>query len=289
MQHDEHPQEWYEREYNPRLTIPDMADIVAAWVERSAALRANRPVLADIQTGDHPRERVDLFRASPSKGTVVYLHGGFWCGSSKEEVSWVAESLLSEGYSVALLNYPLCPEVSLETLVESVRRSFARLISEVLNDAERRTVVVAGHSAGGYLAADLVATDWTAYGLPPQPFTGAVLISGMFDLGPLVCLTRNEFVGLTAELAARLSLHETAPKVRVPLAFVVGGAETSEFRRQSRTMAKAWSELEPDVVEIPGANHFTVVEDLSLPASKLRAVLVGMLARGEKGAVPGNG
>jgi arylformamidase len=259
--------DWYEREYNPRLS-PEL-DVSAGWAARAAATRARRLPLTDIRTGDHPRESLDLFRADASKGTVVFIHGGFWRVSSKDEMSWIAEAFLDGGYSVVLLNYPLCPEVQLENLIESVRRSFARLWTEIMNDAERRAIVVTGHSAGGYLAAALAATDWTTYEIPMRPFDGVVAISGLFELSPLMMTTHNQTLKLDDERAARLSLTTQKPLVDVPVALAVGEAETDEFHRQSHALAKAWPELHPKIAIIPGANHFSVVEDLAKRGSAL--------------------
>jgi arylformamidase len=265
-------QDWYEREYDPRIS-PEL-DVSAGWAARAAATRAKRPPVADIRTGDHPRETLDLFRADAPKGTVVFIHGGFWRVSSKDEMSWIAEAFLDDGYSVALLNYPLCPDVSLETLIECVRRSFARLRTEILNEAERRRIVVTGHSAGGYLAAALAATDWTARGLPMRPFDGVVAFSGIFELPPLIMTTHNRALKLDGERAARLSLTNAKAEVDVPVALAVGEAETDEFHRQSHALAEAWPELRTRVAIIPGANHYSIVEDLAKRGSALYCVVV---------------
>ncbi len=268
----------YEREYDLNRAIPHLQELLATWPVRAAQTRANFPMQSDIPTGKHPRELLDLFRPAhdPVRGTVVFIHGGYWSASSKNDVSWVAEGFLDAGYSVALLNYPLCPEVSLEKLAESVRRSFAKLLSDILNQDERRSVVVVGHSAGAYLATSLAATDWRTYGLQPKPFGGLVAISGLYDLLPLLQIEKNAKIGLTPESAVRLSLVGAAPLVRVPAAFVFGEAETTEFHRQSQDMAKAWSALEPVLMEISGVHHFTVVDGLAQPGTPLQSLVMDM-------------
>ena len=268
--------DWHEREYNPRLS-PEL-DVSRGWLARAAAIRAKRPPIGDIRTGVHPRETLDLFRADDPKGTVVFIHGGFWRVSSKDEMSWIAEAFLDDGYSVALLNYPLCPEVSLEALIESVRRSFARLWAEILSEAERTAIVVTGHSAGGYLAGALAATDWTSHGLPVRPFDGVVAISGIFELAPMIMTTHNRTLKLDDERAARLSLTGAKPKVDVPVALVVGEAETDEFHRQSHALSQAWPEPRPQVAMIPGANHYSIVEDLAERGSTLYCMVLTILA-----------
>jgi arylformamidase len=268
--------DWYEREYNPRLS-PEL-DISTAWPARAAATRAKRPPVADIRTGTHPRETLDLFRAGHAKGTVVFIHGGFWRVSSKDDMSWIAEGFLDDGYSVALLNYPLCPEVSLEALIGSVRQSFAKLRAEILSEAERAAMVVTGHSAGGYLAAAFVTTDWTNFGLPVLPFDGVVAISGIFELAPLIMTTHNRTLKLDHERAARLSLAAARPQVDVPVTLVVGEAESSEFQRQSHALSRAWAELRTQVAVIPGANHYSIVRDLAQRGSELNSIVLTMLA-----------
>jgi arylformamidase len=52
---------------------------------------------------------------------------------------------------------------------------------------------------------------------------------------------------------------------------VVGGIESSEFLRQSRDMADGWGArgTATRYEEIPGANHFTVVDPLGAAESKM--------------------
>jgi arylformamidase len=266
----------YEDEFHPHLS-PEL-DASTEWPARAAASRAMRPHIANIRTGAHPRETLDLFRAAQPRGTVVFIHGGFWRVSSKDEMSWVAEGFLDDGYSVALLNYPLCPEVSLEVLTESVRQTFARLWAEVLSDAERAAIVISGHSAGGYLAASFAVVDWTSYGLPERPFNGVVAIAGIFELVPLIMTTENDTLRLTHERAARLSVTAAKPQVEVPVKLVVGGAETEEFHRQSHALSQAWPLLCSKVVVVQGANHYSVVGDLAQRGSELNSVVLTMLA-----------
>jgi arylformamidase len=268
--------DWHEREYNPRLTVADAGDLISAWSARSDATRRAHPPLRDIRTGDHPREVLDLFRPDSPRGVVVYIHGGYRRSFSKSETAFVAEGFLGAGLSVALLNYPLCPEVALETLIESVRRSFAHLVRDVLTDAERTAVVVTGHSAGGYLTAALVATDWTARGLPAYPFHGAVPISGVFDLAPLVHTSMNEQIRLTPERARGLNLLAAPQQVLAPVVVAVGGAETPEFHRQSRALTEAWTSPRPTLLEVDGANHFTVLDALATPGTPLNAAVTAM-------------
>lgn len=266
--------DWAEREYNPRLGVPDAPAIYERWPARAAATRARHPPLAAIRYGDHPREVLDLFRVPDARATLVFIHGGYWRAFSKDEFSWVADGFLGQGVSVAVLNYPLCPEVPLARIGEAARRAFAHLHREVLTEAERGRIAVTGHSAGGYLTALLLATEWEARGLPRDPIAAALPISGVFALAPLVATSMNEAIGLDRDSAAALSLDAAPWRSRAALTLVVGGDESAEFHRQSAGLAAAWADLAPSLLALPGRNHFDVIDGLGEPGSTLnRAVM----------------
>lgn len=270
---------WAEREYNPRLLVPDAARIYEAWPARAEATRWRHPPLPEIRYGDHPREVMDLFRAPNARGTVLFIHGGYWRALSKNDFSWVADGFLGQGLSVALLNYPLTPEVKLSRIVEASRTAFATLYADVLNPAERRRVVVTGHSAGGYLAALHLATAWEDWGLPEDPLAGCMPISGVFSLAPLIPTTMNEAIGLDLAEAGELSLYGKPWRSQAPLTLVVGGDESREFHRQSDDLAAAWGELSPRVIDVPGRNHFDVIDGLAEPGSDLNRAIMTMIDR----------
>lgn len=276
----EHSPEWFEREYNPSLAVPDAAAIYGRWPERAAATRRRHPPLGDIRYGEHPREVIDLFRVERARGTVLFIHGGYWRSFSKDDFSWVADGFVSQGLSVALLNYPLCPEVTLAAIADSTRRAFATLYADVLTREERAKIVVTGHSAGGYLAALHLATDWTAYGLPEDPITAIVPISGVFALAPLTQTSMNDAIRLDLAAAGDLSLFGKPWRSQARLTFVVGGDESAEFQRQSADMADSWQDLDPDLAAIPGTNHFDVIDGLAEPGSRLNGIVAGYIGAG---------
>lgn len=268
--------DWCERQYNPRLTVADAADRLAGWGPLAQAARRSHPPMADIAYGAHPRERIDLFRAGAARGLLIFIHGGYWRALSKDEHSWVAGPFLAAGYSVALINYPLCPEVTVADIAASCQRAIAHLWSLAAPE-ERAHMVVSGHSAGGYLTAALFATDWTALGLPDSPFCGGLSISGVFDPRPLINTSMNTLIRLTPESAAALNLMTQARRVDAPLILTVGGDEPAEFHRQSRDLATAWG-LAPAVVRaIAGTNHFTILDQLREAQSPMVQLATALL------------
>ena len=270
---------WHELQYNPRTTVANAGEIIPAWKIRAEKTRARFAFDADISYGPHPREILDFYRARNAKGILIYIHGGYWRMLSKVETSWVADGFVEQGASVALINYPLCPEVTLSDIRESIIRSFVHLYKKVLNDDERKNIVVAGHSAGGYLAALHLATDWTKFGLPENPVAGVIAISGIYDVAPLMQTSMNTDIGITNETAIDLNVVTAKIKSHAPIVFAVGGNEPQEFHRQAADQAKAWAAIEPKILSLAGMNHFTVVDALADPQGALNAVAQTMLSR----------
>jgi arylformamidase len=270
--------EWFEYQYNPRVTVKDAGLIIPEWRHRALITREKHPPYSDIKYGAHPRENYDLFRAPNAKATLVYIHGGYWRMLSKLETTWVAQAYVEQGISVALINYPLCPDVPLPHIRASAIQAFAHLWRETLTDQEKQTVVVSGHSAGGHLAALHLATDWTALNLPADPIAAVVSLSGVFDVAPLVHTTMNAELKLTAESAAPLNLHRAPRLLSSKLLLAVGAQEPTEFHQQSRTLASHWQPANPGYVSVEGANHFTIVDAFADPGSVLHNQTRAMLS-----------
>ena len=267
---------WHDLQYLPSLTVQDAASIVPLWWKRAAATRQRYACLGDIKYGAHPREVLDLFRAPNARGTVVYIHGGYWRAFSKLETSWVADHFLEQGISVALINYPLCPDVTLQHIRTSLISAFTYLYQNVLNEAERRCVVVTGHSAGGHLAALHLAVDWQERKLPADPIRGVITLSGVFDVSPLRQTSLNVDLRLTDEDARAVNLMTAEPVSDAKLILAVGQHESLEFHRQSSELAKNWSRLAPQLVNVPDKNHFTIVDSLSDRDGVLHSLACGL-------------
>jgi arylformamidase len=253
---------WCEAQYNPRGSVPDAPEIYARWPIESARVKAKLAHQAELRYGAHGREVLDVFHAKAARGALVFLHGGYWRGFSKDDFSFLAEALVEAGISVAMPSYPLCPEVTVNDIAQSCRHAIVKLWREALSPAERAKLAVAGHSAGGYLTAALFATDWAEHGLPPTPFCGGLSISGVFELEPLVNTSMNTAVRLGVDEARAWSLNEGCPHVAAPLVLTVGERESPEFHRQSAELAAAWPEVCRGPLVIPGRHHFDVVEEL---------------------------
>ncbi len=268
--------DWLEQEYLPSLSISNTDAIFDDWRDRATATRAKFPHKSDIRYGTHRREVMDFYPAPSARGCVVYIHGGYWIGFSKLETSFVAEGFVGQGLSVALLSYPLCPEVKIADIRASCAKAFAHLYWHVLGEQERDRIVVSGHSAGGHLAAAFLTEDWASRALPESPIKGVLSLSGVFDVAPLMQTSLNAKLRLDDAQAKTLNLISAPPRNRAVLILAVGEKESSEFHRQSTDQAKNWAGLAPKVVEVPAANHFTIVDSLAATGGLLNRLAVEM-------------
>ncbi len=269
-----------ERDYNPRTAVPDHQQWFDRFADLSRQTRERHRSIADLRYGPNPKELLDLFvPQSGSRGTLVFIHGGYWRAMDKADHLFVADPFLAQGYSVAVINYDLCPDVTIATIVDECRRAIAWLASEGERHGACTTpMVVGGHSAGGHLAAMMLATPAQAYGLTQHPVSAAFSLSGLHDLRPLIRFSLNEQFGLDDAQAARLSPALYPPAARAPVLVAVGGDETAAFRRQTELLWEAWpaNRMSGDTgpLVVPGRHHFSVAVDLADPESLLtRAAL----------------
>jgi arylformamidase len=262
---------YWESAYNPRGRVPDSERYFAAWHESAARARERLGGILDISYGLHPRERLDIFRASSPRGTCVFLHGGYWRSFGKEAQSWIAEIFVREGITVAVPSYPLAPAARLRDIVDSVSRAQSHLRSTLLTEDERRRIVVAGHSAGAHLAACLASMAGEGNG--PDAI---ICVSGIFDLQPLLHTHMLGNMGWHPdELHAVSPLFMPAPQ-RGNVVLAVGGDESEEFHSQSARLARAWSERVTALLCPAGRNHYSILEGLDDPAYELSRVVFGL-------------
>jgi arylformamidase len=272
----------YEAEYNNRARVPEYEEIFARWAReaedyRADALKAGRAELG-LSYGDTPRQYMDLFlpEAGADAPLTLFIHGGYWRSLDPSMFSHMARGLNARGMAVAVAGYDLCPTITIADIIVQARRACVFLWQRF----ERRMLVF-GHSAGGHLAGAIVATDWQALypKAPADLVPSGYSISGLFDLSPLMNVAMNQDFKLDAEGARKISPAFWPIGSGRVFDAVVGGLESSEFKRQSRLIADTWQgAAQTRYEEIAGTNHFTVTDPLADPASPMVA-RVAELAR----------
>jgi arylformamidase len=263
----------YEVEYNNRARVPEHPEIFARWAHdaeffRADMLKSGRAELG-LFYGDEPRQYFDLFlpEAGESAPLAIFVHGGWWRSLDPSMYSHVARGPTARGVAVAVIGYDLCPNVSIADIIVQIRRACVFFWERF-----GRRMFIYGHSAGGHLAAAMVATDWPSiyHKAPANLVPAGYSVSGVFDLAPLIATTVNQDLRLDAAEARKVSPVFWPLKPGRSFDAVVGGLESSEFKRQSRLIVDGWkSAAQTRYEEITGTNHFTVVEALADPGSAM--------------------
>jgi arylformamidase len=259
--------DFYSREYNNRALVPEHPQILARWAEASARARSTMTCYLDRRYGDAPGETLDVFPARKGDGScMLFVHGGYWRSLDKRDCSFLAPAWVDAGVSLAVVNYDLCPAVTIEEIVRQLLRASRWLYlhaEEYGMDPDR--LYVSGHSAGAQLAAMMMCARWTVYDerLPKDLYKGALGISGVYDLRPLLGVDwLQPDLRLDEASALKVSPALLAPATRAPMMTCVGGRESSEFKRQNALIGERWRAAFAGDLPMPGANHFTVLDGL---------------------------
>lgn len=273
--------------YNNRAHVPHFMQIVERFMADSEQARATLQPQLDLAYGRDGRQKLDFFAAAKKGAPLfVFIHGGYWQSLDNKPFSFMATPLVEAGISFAAMTYDLCPTISMTRLVEQVREGIVwlyRHAAELGFDAKR--IFVGGHSAGGHLTAMLLLTDWARYGVPADIVKGGLSISGLYELEPVRLAYVNEALKLDPSEARALSpIHHLprAGKSVPPLLLAVGAAELPEFVRQQRDFAVECRQhgLRVAEIELPGHNHFSVLEALQSLQSALFPPLRRMIDTG---------
>ncbi len=255
-----------EAEYNNRARVPEHPALITGWARDASAYRAEAgDRRRTISYGPTPRQTIDIFDPAQPKSDkmpVLFIHGGYWQALDPGFFSHMAKGLNAHGVIVGMVGYDLCPDVSIGTIIEQMI-----VAARTMHGLFQSPVVASGHSAGGHLAACLVATDWEAIDsdLPERMVPAGLSISGLFELEPLVPTSVNTRLGLDIPAARSFSPRLWTPPSSITFDAWVGGNESPEYLRQSASINAVWAAAgnATRYEEVPDADHFTVTAGLA--------------------------
>lgn len=250
---------------------PGFASLLAEYEAQSLAAVAAGHCTLDQRYGPSERQTFDFFSArGRARGTLAYFHAGYWQSRDKSTFRFIAPAFADRGLNVALVNYPLCPSVSLPALVVAASAcvpAIHRLVAGA--GAGPLPLILAGHSAGAHIAVELALKDEQAPTL--RAIDGVIAMSGIFDLAPLLQTSLNDNLRLDAASAAACSPLHRVRAHAAPMRVVVGEEETPAFIDQSRRLHEAWTGAgNCSALHVaPRADHFSLLRDFASPGSPL--------------------
>ena len=275
-----------DKEYNAVSMVPDLKPYIDSDTIANTQVIEKFQNTLDLKYGPMISETLDIFPAeSPDSPVFVFVHGGYWRSLSSRDFSLVARGLVSQGFTVVLPNYSLCPLVSIPEITRQIKASIAWVyqnISKYNGSSDR--IFVGGHSAGGQQVGMLLSTDWEKeYSIPNIVIKGGIPISGIFDLTPLYYSWLQPTIMLNQQVISTQSPQFQIPDNAPPILISVGEEESLEFIRQSKDYHKSWidKDLESDLFIQPKKNHFTTFRDLNDPNSLLVHTIMQFIERCE--------
>jgi arylformamidase len=266
-------QEGLDSGLNNSTAVAGSGNMVEGWEKLSAEMRARHGAHLNLQYGPRERNRIDFLKAAPNAPTLLFIHGGYWQMRSKDAFTLFAAGPMAHGINVALIGYTLAPDATLEQIVAEIHAGIdflAGRLPELGADANR--LVASGWSAGGHL---------TAMAMMNPHIRGGVAISGIYDLEPIRHSYLNIKLGLDEAMSRRNSPMLLTMDAIKPLSLVVGGAELPLLRKQTADFAayRAKCGLPVTYEEIPGTNHFTIMDEMAQPSGRITTLIRQVVER----------
>lgn len=254
-------------QYNPSLALAPTDQPMQHFTAQANRARSELRCVLDVPYGPTVEETLDIFPADvPNAPVFVFIHGGYWRALSSKDFHGVALGLHALGITTVVINYALCPTVTIDEITRQCRSALAWVLRNIdQHGGDSKRVAMGGHSAGGHLTAMCLQTEWARdYGLPQDPFAGAIAFSGLFDLEPLRYSYLQPMIQLDDGIVRRNSPAFMVRTCKTPLWITWGGLESAEFARQSSAYRDAWLAAgnTATLQEHAGTNHFTVIHGL---------------------------
>ena len=265
-------QEQLDLGFNNTLHVPQTASIVAEWDHLSEGMRTRYPQSLDLRYGPRERNRIDFLKAGDSAPTLVFIHGGYWQTRAKENFTFCAADAGARHQCRAdRLHAGAGRHAGPDRQRSPSRNRLSSNRASALG-GDPNKMILSGWSAGGHLS---------SMSLGHPHIKAGLLISGIYDLEPIRHSYLNAKLNLDDGVIQRNSPIRNPGGVNKPLVVVAGSGELPLLRKQSADYAGHRAAYGLPVVyeEIPGANHFTMMDELASPSGRLTTMIRQLFAQ----------
>jgi acetyl esterase/lipase len=132
---------------------------------------------------DTPKHKLDLYLPAGKRNfpVLVFIHGGSWRNGDRSQYSALASRFAKTGIGVVVPSYRLMPANPHPAQVDDATAALAWTIQHIAEfGGDPKRIYIAGHSAGGHLAAYV--------GLDPKfwpNLKGVLPLSGVYDVSAI--------------------------------------------------------------------------------------------------------
>lgn len=201
------------------------------------------------------RATYDLFlNQKESKGTILFIHGGYWQWCDKTDFAFISQPILAAGYHLLLIEYPLAPTATLTEINGAITIALDYLYRYEKRIDQTQPTLLIGHSAGAHLAAlnanhPLIDEVW--------------LLSGLYQLESIAKSHLNRALQLSPKEIELLSPQSLPAPMGKEIKIIVGQNELPELIYQSLTYHQKLSTegAESELILLP-SDHYTILDDL---------------------------
>lgn len=279
--------------YNPRAAS---ANVQAGIDRRISDSKSASQLLAgkchsniDLRYGEGAKQTLDLYRplTTPTQPAplAIFIHGGYWRAGDKNESTLVVPALLNAGAVVANVNYDLCPNISLDTMVEQIIGAVRYCYAHAPGwHASQKRLLLIGHSAGAHLAARVMnatpnSDDHDTDDLPANLVSAVVAISGIYEPEIITHISVNEEAQIDKATARRNDCLINPPLGNARYLVIAGSDEPAGWIDQSLLYAECVKAAgnECEFLVLSNTDHFTVSCETFIDASSAFSKIMSLV------------